>query len=384
MGFFGNIGSFFKKSFKSLSNPVKYLGDLGSALMPKNWFSDFDGDAGLFGSGFGDFQDFWDDYTGRGIAEKNLKLQKAQFDYQKQLNDLQMMREDTAYQRKVNDITSAGFNPILATGGSGSPSTALHAGPAPQMADTSGALRESVGQAFGILQGIAGLKKVNAETSLLKSQKDYQDIVNSHEDEYLAGRNLAQNLSNDLASGVLNYKIKDFAQKVEANDKKLILLDLEKNWRELDIDSKKLDNAYKTLENFYFEQESDRKLCAMSIAILRDWSEYEAFQFKRDFYEKDFNVPVGFDPSNSYLASVFIGRNGDKVLNYLKQFASYLGVDKMFSGLFGGEKAVNAYTPYAGKRPDVSGFYNKFRGRMHDKGDYGARRNAFSSWHWYD
>lgn len=162
------------------------------------------------------------------------------------------------------------------------------------------------------------------------------------------------------------------------------MLDLEKNWRELDIDSKKLDNAYKTLENFYFEQESDRKLCAMSIAILRDWSEYEAFQFKRDFYEKDFNVPVGFDPSNSYLASVFIGRNGDKVLSYLKQFASYLGVDKMFSGLFGGEKAVNAYTPYAGKRPDVSGFYNKFRGLMHDKGDYGVRRNAFSSWHWYD
>lgn len=147
-----------------------------------------------------------DRYLGRDIAQQNFESQQKAYEYQKWLNEQQMTREDEAYQRKLKDMTAAGFNPILASGGSGESTSPLRAGSAPQMADTSVALREGIGQVLGMMTGFASLNKIKAETSLLKSQADYQDIVNSHEDEFLAGRNLAQNLSNDLASGVLNYK----------------------------------------------------------------------------------------------------------------------------------------------------------------------------------
>lgn len=69
--------------------------------------------------------------TQNKIASDNLKFQREAYDYQKSLNATQMAREDSSYQRKVNDLKLAGLNPALALGG-GSPSSALRAGSAPQ------------------------------------------------------------------------------------------------------------------------------------------------------------------------------------------------------------------------------------------------------------
>lgn len=54
-------------------------------------------------------------------GDENLQMQKEQMEYTKQLNEEIMKREDTAYQRQVNDLRKAGLSPLMAdNGGSGS------------------------------------------------------------------------------------------------------------------------------------------------------------------------------------------------------------------------------------------------------------------------
>lgn len=65
------------------------------------------------------------------VAQQNFLLQQNQFDYQKQLNDLQMQREDSAYQRQIADLKAAGFSPLMASGGASS--SPLSSANAPQL-----------------------------------------------------------------------------------------------------------------------------------------------------------------------------------------------------------------------------------------------------------
>ena len=70
------------------------------------------------------------------VANQNYALSKEQFEYQKQLNNLQMEREDSAFQRQVADLQKAGLSPLMVAG-NGATSNPLTSGTAPQF-DMSG------------------------------------------------------------------------------------------------------------------------------------------------------------------------------------------------------------------------------------------------------
>ena len=64
------------------------------------------------------------------VSQQNFDLQKEQFDYQKQLNQTVMEREDSAYQRQVEDLKQAGLSPLMVSGGASA--TPLTSATAPQ------------------------------------------------------------------------------------------------------------------------------------------------------------------------------------------------------------------------------------------------------------
>lgn len=59
------------------------------------------------------------------INEQNLALQREQFEYQKNLQKEIFAREDSAVQRKVQDLVKSGLNPALAAGGGASAGSAV-------------------------------------------------------------------------------------------------------------------------------------------------------------------------------------------------------------------------------------------------------------------
>lgn len=69
------------------------------------------------------------------VATNNYDLAKQQFEYQKELNQTIMDREDTSMQRQIADLKAAGMSPLVAAGGASA--TPLTSANAPQM-DLSG------------------------------------------------------------------------------------------------------------------------------------------------------------------------------------------------------------------------------------------------------
>lgn len=135
--------------------------------------------------------------------EKNLALQREQFEYQKALQQEIFNREDSAVQRKVQDLVKSGLNPLLASGGGAS------AGSSVGMVQMGG---QTAPQLNMDLQG--------SVDSIYNSLKTKQDIATSKIQRALIGtqiaseaakaQNIAQqtkNLQQEIREKTYNYNL---------------------------------------------------------------------------------------------------------------------------------------------------------------------------------
>lgn len=128
------------------------------------------------------------------IADKNLQLQQNQFDYQKALNERQMQREDTAYQRTVSDMRAAGLSPLTMTGtNSSSPLTSAEApqnGMQYQNPATMQAAQKQAPQiqVAGILDSIMSFKKAQSELKSIELDNQSKELENKFSSLSFASR----------------------------------------------------------------------------------------------------------------------------------------------------------------------------------------------------
>lgn len=101
-------------------------------------------------------------------SDKNVALQREQFEYQKQLNQTAMDREDNAVQRRAADLMSAGLSPTLAAG-SAAQTAHMSSAPAPQHDVDHRANAHAI--ASQIAMGLQ-LENMVAQNSYLKAQEN--------------------------------------------------------------------------------------------------------------------------------------------------------------------------------------------------------------------
>lgn len=120
--------------------------------------------------------------------EENMAFQREQFEYLKQQNALQQQREDTAVQRKMQDLRNSGLNPLAAdatggasTGATGS-TTSFSGEQAAQMGtDLMSGLQIEADSLYNLMSQRNGLAQQQAQTDLLQQEKlnKEQDILES-------------------------------------------------------------------------------------------------------------------------------------------------------------------------------------------------------------
>lgn len=110
----------------------------------------------------------------------NLYTNERDFDYQKALQQQMFEREDTAVQRRMADLTSAGMNPNLAAG------SAASAGSVVSRSNTNDV---NMGSALDMIQAMNQIKQQKKQTEILDSEAD-----KASSDAAMAKINLFQNM----------------------------------------------------------------------------------------------------------------------------------------------------------------------------------------------
>lgn len=115
----------------------------------------------------------------KNIATDNLNFQKDNLEYQKALQQQIFEREDTAYQRKVNDLISAGLNPALASQGSGSGAGSIVSTSAPHNNMQYKSPSVQIGSILDTLSSIKQLENLKVQIDNARKQGNYIDALTS-------------------------------------------------------------------------------------------------------------------------------------------------------------------------------------------------------------
>lgn len=118
----------------------------------------------------------------RDINLQNIKFQEQNLEYQKALQQQIFEREDTAYQRKVQDLIKAGINPAVAATGSGSAAGSIVSTQAPHNDMKYQAPEFNLGSVIDTLKSLKQIASIEQQTDVAKAQADYLGSLKSKAD----------------------------------------------------------------------------------------------------------------------------------------------------------------------------------------------------------
>lgn len=137
---------------------------------------------------------------------RDFEFSQDQFQYMKEQNNLTRSREDTAVQRRMEDLKAAGLHPTLAAGGSGAASQPVHTA---GTGAGGGSVVSSAALDMDVSRTAAQFSKLGAEVDLLRAEADLK-------------RKEAQSYGED-PHDVREAQIKSMAAKVENDQNRLTL-----------------------------------------------------------------------------------------------------------------------------------------------------------------
>lgn len=164
MSLFGSIGNGY---FNTLGKPYKAVGGFYNDM-----FGNGSGNAFGLKTSDGSFNWGMIPFVGAGWSnERNLQFQKEQQEYQRQLQNQIFGREDTATQRRMQDLMKAGLSPTLAAGSAASAGSVVNS-QAPHGDDVS----DSIAQVLSLIKMESDISTSQAQRELIKSQQNLTDI----------------------------------------------------------------------------------------------------------------------------------------------------------------------------------------------------------------